>query len=413
MALFADVAHRAARRLGRAIPVVVASAVAVTAAITVTAPAQAASAPRVVIVVGPAGGSTSDYLSHAHDYARQARAYGASVTEIYTPHATWSRVLSAAQGANVLIYLGHGNGWPSPYAPWQTRTKDGMGLNPYDGAGNGNVKYYGEAELQASIRLAPGAVVLLNRLCYASGSAEPGMAQPTWTVAVKRVDNYQAGFMRTGASAVLADGHTSLVYELAVLFHGNRSVYDAWSADPDANGHTRSFDSSRNLKVRLHLDPDRANTGFYRSLAVRPGAATGNIRIAAYAGTLRTGAALRSGGSSSARIIGSIHKGEHVYVRGAMHTDGAGRTWAPVMTRAGHAGWVAGWIVGYAGTAVTGPKLVLRASPSVTAGRRGSVASAARVRIVGSARDRADRAWLKVVAPSGKTGWIAAWLTKP
>ena len=30
--------------------------------------------------------------------------------EIYSPNATWSKVKAAAQGANVLIYLGHGNG---------------------------------------------------------------------------------------------------------------------------------------------------------------------------------------------------------------------------------------------------------------------------------------------------------------
>jgi hypothetical protein len=412
LALHALVAQRAARQLRRAIPVVVATAVAVTAATTVTAPARAAYAPRVVIVVGPAGGSTADYLSHAHDYARQARAYGASVAEIYTPHATWPRVLSAAQGANVFIYLGHGNGWPSPYAPWQTRTKDGMGLNPYDGAGNGNVKYYGEAEIQASIRLAPGAVVLLNRLCYASGNAEPGMAEPTWTTAIKRVDNYQAGFMRTGASVVLADGHTSLAYELAVLFHGSQSVWAAWSHDPDANGHTRAFDSARNSGVRLFLDPDRARAGFYRSLAVRPGATTGSIRIAAYAGAMRSRAALRGNANASARVLGSLAKGERVVMRGSLVMDGAGRTWTPVMTRSGHAGWVAGWNVAYAGTARTGPKLILRATPSLHGARRGTVAPGARVAIVGSARDTADRAWLKVVS-SGRTGWIAAWLTKP
>ena len=71
------VALRASRHLRRAIPVVAAIAVAAAATLTVTAPAQAAYAPRVVIVVGPTHGSTADYLEHARDYARQARAYGA------------------------------------------------------------------------------------------------------------------------------------------------------------------------------------------------------------------------------------------------------------------------------------------------------------------------------------------------
>ena len=70
----------------------------------------AASSMKVVIVVGPVGSSTANYIYNARKYASQARSYGATVVEIYSPNATWSRVRTAAQGANVLIYLGHGNG---------------------------------------------------------------------------------------------------------------------------------------------------------------------------------------------------------------------------------------------------------------------------------------------------------------
>ena len=74
---------------------------------------------KVVVVVGPAGSATSSYRTSAHTYASLARSYGASVTEIYSPYATWTRVKAAAQGANLLIYLGHGNGYPSPYGVFQ------------------------------------------------------------------------------------------------------------------------------------------------------------------------------------------------------------------------------------------------------------------------------------------------------
>ena len=49
------------------------------------APVEAAYAPRVVIVVGPSGGATRDYLGKAREYAAQAKAYGASVTSVLTP----------------------------------------------------------------------------------------------------------------------------------------------------------------------------------------------------------------------------------------------------------------------------------------------------------------------------------------
>ena len=38
-----------------------------------------------------------------------------NVIQVYSPNATWSAVKAATAGANVVIYLGHGNGWPSPY----------------------------------------------------------------------------------------------------------------------------------------------------------------------------------------------------------------------------------------------------------------------------------------------------------
>ena len=62
-------------------------------------------------------------------------------------------------------------------------------MNPYAGSGNTRTAYYGEAYLRASIRLAPNAVVILNHACYSAGSSEPGKANPTLSVARRRVDN--------------------------------------------------------------------------------------------------------------------------------------------------------------------------------------------------------------------------------
>ena len=82
----------------------------------VSALATAAAPIKVVIIVGPTGSGTAGNIAEARKLAAQARGHGASVTEIYSPNATWSRVSAAAQGANILIDMGHGNGWPSPYS---------------------------------------------------------------------------------------------------------------------------------------------------------------------------------------------------------------------------------------------------------------------------------------------------------
>jgi uncharacterized protein YgiM (DUF1202 family) len=409
-----SVAQRAANRLRHAIPVIAGLVIAATAiATTSVTPVQAAYAPRVVIVVGPSGGATSDYLAHARSYAAQAKAYGASVTTIFTPHATWSRVVAAAQGANIFIYLGHGNGWPSPYAPYQDRTKDGLGLNPSDGSGNTRVKYYGEAYVQGHIRLAPGAVVLFNRLCYASGNGESGAREPSWTTAVKRADNYASAFLRAGATTVLADGHTSLDYEIAKLFAADAPIRDIWMGDPDTNDHVRTFSSSRTPGYAVELDPDARSTGFYRSLVTKAGTRSGSIRIPAYAATLRAATKLRSGPGTSAASSGTLAVGSRVVVLGPLRTDATGRTWVPVMTGTGVAAWVAGWVTAYSGSARPTTNVVLRAAASTSAARKAVVRAGTRVTITGSRKDSRERSWLQVRTATGRTGWIAGWLTQP
>jgi hypothetical protein len=225
-------------------------------------PASAA-AMKVVIVVGPVGSSTSNYIGNAKKLAAQARSYGASVYEVYSPNATWARVKSAAQGANVFIYLGHGNGHPSPYGAFSKYTKDGLGLNPT--AGSTKHKYYGEYYMP-QLRLAPNAVVILNRLCYASGNSEWGSGYPSKSVAIRRVDNYGAGFLRANARAVFAEGINSASYILYGLFKTSKNVGQIFWTSPAAdNRYDFVFRSTRTRGFHAVLDPLGRNR-YYRSL---------------------------------------------------------------------------------------------------------------------------------------------------
>lgn len=229
------------------------------------APAEAATI-KVVIVVGPAGSKTSDYIYSAKKYAAQARSYGAAVTEIYSPNATWSKVRDAAQGANLLIYLGHGNGYPSPYGSFQGYTKDGLGLNKTAGNGHYNVKYWGEYYIDKYIQMDPNAVVILNRLCYASGNSEWGEPNPTKWTAIKRVDNYGAGFLRAGGKAVFAHAVESASYTIKMLFtSGNTMNYILMTHPSASSARDFYFSSSRTPGYRAHLDPPKAGK-YWRSL---------------------------------------------------------------------------------------------------------------------------------------------------
>jgi hypothetical protein len=221
---------------------------------------------KVVIVVGPVGGNTGYFKSVANDVANDARRYGARVIKVYTPNATWARVKAAAKGANVFVYLGHGNGWPSPYRPFQTRTKNGLGVNSSAGRSNSNHKYYGERFVANELQLAPNSVVLLMRLCYAAGNSEPGKPSPSRGVAVQRVDNYGAGFLRTKARVVFAEGYGNARYIFRGLWQSNQTMEQIFWSSPQAARKWRVyFRSQRTRGAEGILDPRRPGS-YYRSV---------------------------------------------------------------------------------------------------------------------------------------------------
>jgi hypothetical protein len=254
-----------APRRGRLV-VLLAALIALGGLAAAPAPVSAAGI-KVAVVVGPAGSLTSSYIRSARGYAAQARSYGATVVEVYTPNATWARVRPAIQGANLLIFLGHGNGYPNPYNRTLTPLKvDGFGLNGSLTSGNVRTTYFGEYYVRTQVKLAPNAVVLLNHLCYSAGSSEPGRANPTMAVARKRVDNFAAGFLRTGAKAVFAETLGNASYVIRGLFTTNRTISEIfWSAPNRTWSYRTSFASARTPGMTALMDP-RKPGAFYRSV---------------------------------------------------------------------------------------------------------------------------------------------------
>jgi hypothetical protein len=233
------------------------------------ASAASLSSAKVVIIVGPVDTSTSSYITDANVAATSARQYSSNVVTIYTPHATWAAVSAALQGASIVVYMGHGNGYTSPYHPTFDINAippgvDGLGLNPPGNTtNNSTTQYYGEATLAKYIHLAPNAVVILAHLCYSAGNSEPQNSAPRFAEARLRVDNMGAGWLRTGARAVISEVYLSgkAAWFIQQLFTTQQSINDLWQSDTAFNHDVQVSASIRNSWATVQLDPDPRATG--------------------------------------------------------------------------------------------------------------------------------------------------------
>ena len=247
----------------RLVPVLFAGLLAVAGVVAPSPIAAAVPAnPKIVLVVGATGSVTPTYRNYMNVVAATAARYSANVVKVYSPNATWAAVKAALQGASVVVYMGHGNGFPSPYRTSPNPdSQNGFGLNAVAGQGDNNNKYYGESYIGGEVRLAPNAVVILSHLCYASGNSEPGNGDPTLDVAKARLDNYAAGFARAGATTVIADGHNDPSYYLDALFTTHQTMEQLWRAYPRSARHVFSFASSRTPGDTAFADPDGFSGG--------------------------------------------------------------------------------------------------------------------------------------------------------
>jgi hypothetical protein len=258
-----------------------------------TSAAEPQTVPKVVLVVGPSGAATDRYRAESRAAADLARTYTPDVTEVYAPNATWPAVKEAIQGASLVIYMGHGNGWPSIYRDELFgATQNGFGLNPTQGSGDGTHQYFGESRIAKEVRLAPNAVVLLHHLCYASGLSEPGLPEGNLDQARQRIDNYAAGFIAAGASAVIAEAYAPPTHFLKSILGSRRSIESTWRRAPSANRNVTSFESVRSPGFVAMMDARTASSGFERSMVLRAGLASTDV--------------LRGARGSSAATPGSI-----------------------------------------------------------------------------------------------------------
>ena len=265
-------------------------------------PDLVAAAPKVVIVVGATHEATASYRSYGDLFYAEAIKYTPNVVKVYSPNASWAAVKAAAQNASILIYLGHGSGYPKfSTSVFDPNGQDGMGLNTPTNPSDNVAKYYGENYMANDIKLAKNAVVFLSHLCYASGNSESGDPEPSYAVARQRIDNFASGFLRAGARAVIADvWNSAVVSHIKSIFTSDQAISAMWANSVSNRGHQMPFVPTRNPAYQAVMDPNTWTSGFYRSIVTASTLRTSDI--VAGAGAPPTGthpAAFQAPGAAS------------------------------------------------------------------------------------------------------------------
>ncbi len=198
-------------------------------AVSGAAPSPAAAAgKKVVVIVGPVGSQTDNYREKGDYIAATAKAAGAEVVKVYSPNATWDNVREAVDGANVVVYVGHGNGYPNPYSSGTEYTDrvNGFGLNMREDDGDGDkinvdMVYCGEKALRGTLGPSDGAtqrqycdggpltpahgfIMVYSNACYTPGASEGFDDPATEAVALTRVASYSRPVFALGGRAYFA-----------------------------------------------------------------------------------------------------------------------------------------------------------------------------------------------------------------
>jgi hypothetical protein len=185
------------------------------------APTAAAATLKVAIIVGPTEITDSNYLPSAQQIETTAIASGAAVDLAYC--ATPDEAKAAANGANIIVYLGHGNGFPNPYSStlltdrtngWGLRNPDADWTEGEDPCDDAVLRYFGQDHLTGKasgngwspgpITPAPGFVMVYSNACYAPGAGESRPA-PAESVAVSRVAHYSRPILELGGTYFATD----------------------------------------------------------------------------------------------------------------------------------------------------------------------------------------------------------------
>ena len=141
---------------------------------------------KAIFIVGPVEESTKEFIDEQKKNAKYLKSLGVQVIEFYHPNAKWKDIVKASEGANILVYAGHG------------------GVAVFCVTGQiieGDV-------IQRDLKLHKNAIVIFNHACESAGASLLDTKDIGQIEALRRVGDYAKPFIASNVSVYYANNYS-------------------------------------------------------------------------------------------------------------------------------------------------------------------------------------------------------------
>jgi len=157
---------------------------------------------KAIIIVGPVEDHTKKFIDEQKTTALYLKNLGVQVFEFYHPNAKWADISKASEGANILVYAGHGS--VSVFCVTNQIVES--------------------EKIISDLKLHKNALVILNHACESAGASAADMKEINQIEALRRVGDYAKTFVSTNGGAYYANNYDYTVVPFLESFFKRQSI---------------------------------------------------------------------------------------------------------------------------------------------------------------------------------------------
>ena len=176
---------------------------------------------------GDTGSWTKSEIKNLQAAAAMLRKCGVEVYEFYTPNNDWEKIKKAANGAQFLLYRGHG-------------VYDGSMPPKWVGGFSLKNKFASPEDIKADLKLAPGAIVMLYG-CFTAGNSSLDMGKINETEAERRIAMYSKPFLDMKCSGYYANWFGEAFPAFVAYLFAGQTLGEAYQSFWDFNSKTVKY----------------------------------------------------------------------------------------------------------------------------------------------------------------------------